>query len=321
MRRKLPVAELATDVPAIAQRAAARMPRHLRGMLARELLAHGRHLQVYWALWLAFGIACPVFVHPGWILALGLAYALFAVPAIAGLDARDGSEEFSFALPATRSEIFRLRLLVALGNLVALLAVALGAMAVGLSGRLWSLVADSGFAVPAVPAGLAWYALAALMPIALASCHFAGAALGRGRGAFPAALAIALTAIVSAIAVLAEMAVWGHVASVLVAPALAMLSAAALLYGHRSYLRKEGLPHPDAPRSGAPWIALVVIGIVVLLLLLFLLMRARVPASADAPPRLIAPMSTPEPPQQPARRPAPADGAEPHSTPPATSAP
>ncbi len=316
--------ELATDVPAIAQRAAARLPRHLRGLLARELLAHGRHLQVYWALWLAFGIALPTFVHPGWILALGLAYALFAVPAIAGLDARDGCEEFAFALPATRSEIFRVRLLVALGTLAALIVLALGAMALGVSGLLWSLAADSGFAVPAPHASLTAYAFAALMPLALACCLVASAALGRGRGLLPHALAVALSVVITGMAMIAEVGVRDRVDGTIVAPALVALSVGALLVGHRRFLRKEALAHPDEARRSAPWIALVVIVALVLLVLAFLASCICAPVQSqqvDVQPLRPALDLTLAPPQRQLTQAAPAAGAEPHCSAPGKSAP
>ncbi len=168
-----------SDRPAV--RTAARLPPHIRGLLAREWLAHHRLLCACWALWLAFGLALPLFHHPGWILALGIAYALGVAPAIGGLDAREGSEEFAFGLPATRSEIYRTRAALCIGTLITLLAAGLGSIALSLPGHLWSLVADSGFATPFPSTGLAWYVYAAMVPLALSACTFA-TAISSGSG-------------------------------------------------------------------------------------------------------------------------------------------
>src|SRR5678815_193701 len=89
-----------------------------RGLLWSEWYAHSQVLLIFLAVWLLAVWTLPLFTHPGWILILGGLYALMAGPMYGGADVLEGCEEFTFALPPTRTERFFSRLIVGLGTLL-----------------------------------------------------------------------------------------------------------------------------------------------------------------------------------------------------------
>ncbi len=89
-----------------------------KGLLWSEWYAHSQVLLIFLAVWLLAVWTLPIFTHPGWILLLGGLYALMAGPMYGGADVLEGCEEFTFALPPTRTERFFSRLIVGLGTLL-----------------------------------------------------------------------------------------------------------------------------------------------------------------------------------------------------------
>ena len=84
----------------------------MRGLLWAEWFAHSRMLLSFLLLWLGAAWIVPLFTHPGWIMVISFLYALVAGPSHGGSDAVDDCEEFTFSLPATRSDRFLARLAV-----------------------------------------------------------------------------------------------------------------------------------------------------------------------------------------------------------------
>ncbi len=247
------MAEIASTSAIGAARARLRLllPRHLHGALKQEWLANGRVLSWFWSMWVALELVAPLFDHPLWTLVFGLAFGLVAIPGIAGGDALAGSEEFVFAQPMTRSTLFFVRSFVAIGTLVALQLLGLGAIALGVPGRLWSAVVDSGFTVPSAGASLAWYIYALVAPFAFASCIFTSSALSQGSRAGRGAIILGglIAAIAGALALAAERLAWGRATGAIAGPSMAALGVAALRYGHHRFMRKEGVSHAQVPAS------------------------------------------------------------------------
>ena len=97
--------------------ASARQWTVIKGLLWSEWFAHSKMLLVFLVLWLLGAWMIPFVAHPGWILAIGLGYALLAGPAYGGTDAIEGCEEFTLSLPATRSERYLARMSLGIGTL------------------------------------------------------------------------------------------------------------------------------------------------------------------------------------------------------------
>ncbi len=89
-----------------------------KGLLWSEWFAHSKMLLVFLVLWLLGVWMIPFIAHPGWILVIGLGYALLAGPAYGGTDAIEGCEEFTLSLPATRIERYLARMVLGLGTLM-----------------------------------------------------------------------------------------------------------------------------------------------------------------------------------------------------------
>jgi hypothetical protein len=264
-----------------------------RGLLYKEWLAHRNVIVGFWALWLACGLVLPVFHHPGWILALGLLYVFLVAARVAGADALDGSEEFAFALPPTRRQIFLVRLALAGGNLAALLAIGLLCIALDLPQRLWGLVVESGLTEPFPHAEGPWYAFACCTPLAVFACVFVLAALARtpARVGLASILGLLGAGVATGVALAAEAVVWYAVhfrpsavstaedltwkgpTGLIACPALLVLAAAILGLGLVFYERKEGVSRPGAPEaaSGFRWWIWIVVALLVVLGLVFLM--------------------------------------------------
>lgn len=89
----------------------------VKGLLWSEWFAHSKMLLVFLVVWLLGAWMIPFVAHPGWILAIGLGYALLAGPAYGGTDAIEGCEEFTLSLPTTRTERYLSRMSLGIGTL------------------------------------------------------------------------------------------------------------------------------------------------------------------------------------------------------------
>lgn len=243
------------------------MRRSLRGLLWCEWFAHSRLLLGFLVFWLGCVWLLPLFTHSGWILLIGLAYALAAGAVYGGGDTIEGCEEFSFALPATRSERFLARLAVGGGALLLLTLLDLLALGLDLPQFLARLYVDTGLLKPLPvlkPRLLPGLVLA--FPFAVFAFSFTVAAVSHSRMLILTAwLWSLLTAM--AIAHLAfryEEAVWGELNGYCSAPLLAILGMATLWGGYRAYLLKE-IGHHSQPLTLPPrfwlWLVVLVAGI------------------------------------------------------------
>jgi hypothetical protein len=248
-------------------------------LLWAEWFAHGKLLLGFITLWLISVWLLPVFVHPGWILVLGLFYALVAGPTYGGSDVIQGSEEFTFALPATRAERYWTRLVVGGGALLAFTALDLVALGLDLSQALTRLYIDTGLIQPrailkpGLLSGLVW-----AFPFATFAFSFALAANTHSRTLIFTAWFWSLLA---ALAILRlglfyEELVWDRTTGFFSGPLLLATGVLVLGAGHYRYVRKE-VGYPAAPlvipSRWWAWIILLLIGIGLALILISSLAR------------------------------------------------
>jgi hypothetical protein len=220
-----------------------------KGLARHEWYAHSRLMLCFIAFWLAAVWMLPVYTNPGWILAFGLAYALLAGPAFGGKDVLEGCEEFTFALPATRSERFWSRLLMGGGMLILFTLMDLVALGLDLSQAIARLYIDTGLLRPVdvLTPGLL-YGLVVAFPLAVFSLAFSVAANARSRSLV---LSAWFWAGLGALLVLRgglfyETWHWGGWTGYVACPALVVSALGAVSLGYARYRRKEIAP-PGKP--------------------------------------------------------------------------
>lgn len=264
-----------TQAPPPGRGAAANFDRNVvKGLLWREWLVHRRWLMVMLCLWLIGQWILPMFWNPWVVLVFGAVFALWIGAAAGGFDAAEGSEEFSFALPATRGQRYLVSM--ALGGSAILLLTGASLLAIGLDlpQRLWGIFVNSGFTEPCPPAEGYTYALAFSVPVAAFAFSFAIAALERSRGfvLFAGLLGAVCAGAILGLGLLCERWLWGYFTGMVCSPALLALGAAGLFAGYLRYLRKEGISRPTPfAGAGGRWLWLVLgIAVFVILAVLFL---------------------------------------------------
>ena len=243
----------------------------VRGLLWREWLTHRNLIVGFVAAWLVLLWVLLVFCHLGFILAFGIILAVFAGTRIGGIDAAEGSEEFSFSLPPTRSQRYLVRMALGLAPVFVLTLVGVLAVRYSLPQALWGLVVETGFTEPFPAKGPAFlYVLAVVLPLGAFAFTFAIASSASRWGLVTGSppLGVLVSGVVTGLGFLAEELLWREVNGYVVCPALAALAAMALLGGYLHYVRKEGVARPAVAVVRRWWIA-AVIGMVILLLLLF----------------------------------------------------
>lgn len=173
---------LKSSIPLAGNRRATRTSAAFKGLLWAEWFAHSQLLLVFLAVWLAGVWVLPLFTHAGWILLLGIVYALLAGPVYGGGDVLEGCEEFSFALPATRSERYFARLGVGLGTFCFLTAIDMLALGLDLPHILARLYIDTGILKPMPVLNMdLLYGLVAALPFAAFAFSFAIASSAHSR--------------------------------------------------------------------------------------------------------------------------------------------
>lgn len=157
-------------------------PVSIGALLWSEWFSHSKLLLAFLVAWLVLFWAVPLLVHPLWILAYGVVFALVAGPSMGGTDVINGCEEFMLAFPATRKGRFRARMTLGLGGLVLFTAMDLGVLGLNLSDVLARLFLSTGLMQPVQinQPGLL-YGLVAAFPAAVFAFSFAIAALARTR--------------------------------------------------------------------------------------------------------------------------------------------
>ncbi len=145
--------------------------RVFRGLLWRHWLAGRWVIMSALTALLIGGWALMLFHHPGWIIGAGSIFAMIAGVIFGGVDAADGSEEFAFALPPTRSQRYLSGIFIGGGSVLAFCLIGTLSIALDLPQYAWSLVIDSGFTTPFGP----WpekylYFLAVVIPLLVFAC-------------------------------------------------------------------------------------------------------------------------------------------------------
>jgi hypothetical protein len=254
--------------------------RLIHGLLWREWLLHHVWLGWIFSAWL-LGI-WVLAIHPLYfLLPFGIVSALLIAPSFGGSDAAEGSEEFSFALPPTRSQRYLVRLTLGGGILTSLLLVGVAAAAFDLPQKLWSLLFETGFTVPFSKTEVDFvYVLSVVLPMAVFSECFAAGSSSRSPEAtrlvwFRGVFVVGLLAGGSFIA---ENLVWPRgVTGYIVCPVLALWSLIRLVTGYRDYRCKEGvsgMPRLVSRSRSRAWIVIVIL-IAVALCSVVLLATAR----------------------------------------------
>jgi len=284
-----------------------------RGLLWREWLAHRGVVIHALAAWLACAWVLLIFFHPGFIIAFGVIYAFVAGTVFGGADAAEGSEEFAFALPPTRSERYVARLAIGGGTVAGFCLLGVASIALDLPQRLWALVVETGFTEPFPVCEMpSLYLLAVAVPLAVYAFGFAIAAVAGSRGLVAVSwlFAGAAAGAVVGAGCIVEALLWQTVHGWAVAVVLLALAPLGLLLGYFGYVRKEGVSRPT-PMQGRSswWIVFLVLGVVLLLLFLmyFMVSGDRRPSVADDTPTRVSqpPVPVPRRAVEPERMPAP----------------
>lgn len=248
----------------------------LRGLLWREWRQHGKVLCGTAATWLVAVWIVPVGPHV-FLLPFGIIAAALLGWAVGGADAREGVEEFAFALPPTRSERYLVRLGLSGVTFLALQASAIGAFRLGAPQSLWGLIFQTGYTEPFAGFGPAYlYGLSLALPAAIFGEAFASGSLARSPGAANAAWLRGLLipgALLGAGFVIENWA-GGGLTGLVSCPLLATWAAGRLSWAYLAYRKKEGIASETAGARGmGGW---VVAGIVLALLGVLFVMTARV---------------------------------------------
>ena len=251
------------------------LPRHVRGLLWREWLAHRPIAVGALAIYLVLGWALLIFFNPWFVLIYGVVLVKLAGAAVAGQEPIEGSEEFALSLPPARAERYLVRLALWGGAFLFFLIFATLSIAFDLPQRVWGLFVQTGFTEPFPAVKDRWlYAFAVAGPFAAFAFTFVVASLARTRGAamWSAFLGTLGAAAVVLAGLLVEFGVWCDVNGYVTVPLLGVTAAAALALGYVLYLRKEGISRP-APieRRGGGWIVAVIVVVLILLLIAFAL--------------------------------------------------
>jgi len=228
-----------------------------KGLLWAEWYAHSQILLIFLAVWLLAVWTLPLFTHPGWILLLGGLYALMAGPMYGGTDVLEGCEEFTFALPPTRTERFISRLIVGLGTLLFLCAMNIVALGLDLPQILARLYVQTRIIkpLPVIKPGLL-YGLIVAVPVTVFAVAFTISSVTHSR------ILILLSWFWAGVATLAllqmgfwyEDLVWGTLNGYFACPFLLAAAISVLSYGFASFRNKEiGKPYIPITLPGHWW--------------------------------------------------------------------
>ena len=154
----------------------------MKGLLWSEWFAHSKMMLVFLVLWLLGAWMIPFVAHPGWILAIGLGYALLAGPAYGGTDAIEGCEEFTLSLPATRTERYLARMALGVGTLMMFVGLDFVVLGLDWSATIHRVFINAGIveASPNLKPGLL-YGLALGLPYFIFSFSFSLSSVARNR--------------------------------------------------------------------------------------------------------------------------------------------
>lgn len=257
----------------------------LHGLFYREWLQHGWWLTAALVAWFLCVWVLLLFPTALCILFYGAAFAYIAGPALGGADAREGCEEFAFALPPLRKERFLLRFV--LGLIPLLIMTWVGAAAVGLDlpQKLWGLVVESGFTEPfPQSAQTGWYLATICVPLWIYCFGFSFAAAASSRsyaGRFAQLLTVVVVGpILWGCVAFTDAGISGVVAAVM-GSCLSLAAVAASLW---KYKRKDAVNNPMPTNVGLPGWITAVIAVAALLMALLFLARVQRPVQVESAP-------------------------------------
>ena len=227
----------------------------LKGLLWSEWFAHSKLLLVFLFLWLLGAWMIPFVAHPGWILAIGLGYALLAGPAYGGTDAIEGCEEFTLSLPTTRSERYLARMAFGLGSLMMFVLLDIIVLGLDWTATVHRVFINAGLvrSTPELKPGLL-YGLAIGLPFFIFSLSYSLSSVARVRfliltSWFWSAV-VALGVVYGGLKY--EEAMWQEPNGYFCTSLFFLGGLAALWTGFRLYSRKE-VGHYGAPMTLPPW--------------------------------------------------------------------
>jgi len=259
-----------------------------RGLLWRHWLAGRWVIMGGLIVLLTGGWVLMLFHHPGWIIATGSIFAAISGMVFGGADAADGSEEFAFALPPTRSQRYISGIVLGGGAVLAYCLIGTLSIVLDLPQFLWSLVVDSGFTTPFGPWTETYlYFLSIVIPLLVFACTHVCASLSQTRGAvwlswLPAA---GITGLVVWLGCMTEDEVWGRINGYICVPSMLALGVMGLLFGHTRYVRKEGISRPGGtPAGGGSWWIWIIAVLIAVSLMMMPLYVWKVSDSSPYPP-------------------------------------
>ncbi|MFH1739520.1 MAG: hypothetical protein ABIH23_10980 [bacterium] len=250
----------------------------LKGILWKEWLTHGNMIISFFAVWLVGVWVLLLFSNSLWICVFGVIYGLTVGSALGGSEVKEGSEEFSFSLPPTRSERYLVRLALGSGSLLLFVVFGLAAVAFDLPQAIWGLFVQSGFTEPftIVPI-FGRYTLALLYPLAAFSLSFAFSGMGNSYKSASSAwsLAALLLLTVPGLGMWLSVVLFKYTMFFFYIPELLILglTVAGFRIGYRVQTRKEGISRPTSIGNRGPWweFLVVVIALIIIIIMYVLL--------------------------------------------------
>jgi len=253
--------------------------RMLRGLIWREWRQHEELFSWIVVSWLIGVWILPVGPQ-AFLLPFGIIAAAILGSTLGGSDTVDGTEEYSFSLPPTRSQRYLSRLGLGGLSLLGLLVLAMGAFFLDAPQRLWGLIFQSGYTEPFTPfrPGFLW-GLSVALPVAVFGETFAAGSLARSAGAARAAWfrGCMVSGALLGIGFWVEQRLFLRPMGLVVCPVLGTWGVLRLAFGFLAYRNKEGVSASAALPSlrTSTWVMVAGLILVVLLLLLLMLYGVR----------------------------------------------
>jgi hypothetical protein len=251
----------------------------LRGLIWREWRQHEEPFSWIVACWLIGVWILPVGPQ-AFLLPFGIIAAAILGSTLGGADTVDGTEEFSFSLPPTRSQRYLARLGMGGLSLLGLLVLAIAAFLLDAPQRLWGLMFQSGYTEPFTPfrPGFLW-GLSLALPVAVFGETFAAGSLARSARAARAAWfrGCLVSGALLGIGFWVEQGLFHRPMGLVVCLALGTWGVLRLAFAFFAYRNKEGISASadlPSPRTST-WVMVAGIILVVLLLLALMMFGVR----------------------------------------------
>jgi hypothetical protein len=248
--------------------------RIVKGIFQQDWLAHGNFFLWILAIWLIGQWVLMVFANLAWVTVFGMVLAKFMGAALGGKEAREGSEEFTFALPPTRGQRYLVRMIVGLTCVLFFCGMSVLAVNFNLPQKFWGLFVDSGLTQPfpanSVSPALAWY-WAIFLPLTI-FCDFFVA--GACRRALVWILVVFAGLILAAVGIMQLCKIFSVSCppEVIIAALLLITGPTILLVGFFLYTRKEGIvPAGFVPPVRRPGRGVWIIVLILVILMIFIL--------------------------------------------------